>query len=105
MYKDIDCPYCGHSQDVCHDDGENYCESSTHQMECYECEKMFVFTTSISFNYYPEKADCLNEDGEHTYKATSTFPKQYTRMRCIDCDEERDCTADEMREVCVGEVL
>lgn len=71
--SDIDCPYCGHSQEVCHDDGFGYKEGINHEMECYECEKNFVFQTCISFDYYPEKADCLN-DGEHNFKPTVTFP-------------------------------
>lgn len=101
--SDIDCPYCGHGQEVCHDDGENYDESVTHQMECYKCEKEFVFTTCISFDYDPEKADCLN--GEvHDWKAIPTAPRQYTKMRCSMCDDRRDATADEMREICVGEI-
>lgn len=102
--SDIDCPYCGHEQEVCHDDGAGYDESVTHQMACCYCDKEFVFTTYISFSYTPEKADCLNGD-DHEYKPTCTFPKQYTKMRCTMCDDERECTADEMREVCVGELL
>ena len=79
--SDIECPYCGHEQEVNHDDGANYDESVTHQMECYECEKEFVFTTCISFDYYPEKADCLN-GGAHDFKPTCTVPRQYTKMQC-----------------------
>lgn len=101
--SDIDCPYCGYGQEVCHDDGENYDESVTHQMECYECEKEFVFTTCISFDYHPEKADCLN-GGDHDWKPTRTFPVQYTSMCCSMCDDKRDATADEMRDICVGEI-
>ncbi len=101
--SDIECPYCGHSQEVNHDDGANYDESVTHQMECYECEKSFVFTTCISFDYYPEKASCLN-GGDHEFKASTTFPRQYTKMYCTMCDEQRECTADEMREACVGDI-
>ena len=102
--KDIECPYCGHSQEVNHDDGAGYDESTTHQMQCYECEKVFVFNTWITFNYSPEKADCLNGD-DHDWKPTVTIPRQYTKMYCSMCDEERSCTADEMREACVGELL
>jgi hypothetical protein len=59
----------------------------------------------MSFDFYPEKADCLNEGGKHKFKASCTFPKQYTKMHCTTCDEQRDCTADEMREICVGELI
>ena len=102
--NDIDCPYCGHSQEVNHDDGANYDESETHQMECYECEKAFVFATCISFDYYPEKADCLHGD-DHEFKANCTIQRQYTKMQCAMCDEKRSCTADEMREVYVGDMV
>ncbi len=93
--SDIKCPYCDHEQEVCHDDGENIGEGETHQMECYECEKTFVFNTSISFFYEPAKADCLNGK-DHKFKAIVTYPKELTKMRCIDCDEIRACTEDEM---------
>lgn len=99
--SDIECPYCGHDQEVCHDDGANYDENKTHKMECCECEKTFVFNTYISFNYSSEKADCLN-GGDHNWKPTATFPKQYSRMVCCYCDERREPTADEMKEICVG---
>lgn len=102
--SDIECPYCGHEQEVCHDDGENYDESVTHQMECCNCEKEFVFTTCISFDYSPSQADCLNGSG-HGWTPTCTIPRQYTKMRCSMCDEERECTADEMRDACAGELI
>jgi hypothetical protein len=93
--SDIDCPYCGHGQEVCHDDGQGYAEDETHEMECYECEKSFVFTTCISFDYSPAKADCLN-GAEHNFKPTITVPRKYTKMRCADCDKTRPCTDAEM---------
>ena len=99
--SDIECPYCKHEQEVCHDDGEGYADDETHQMECYKCDKVFVFTTGIIFCYTPSKADCLN-GGEHAWEPTATSPKQCTRMMCRDCDERRTPTADEMQEVMVG---
>ena len=102
--SDITCPYCDHDQEVNHDDGANYDEDKTNQMECYECEKTFVFQTCISFDYYPEKADCLN-GGNHDFKATHTVPRQYTKMQCTACNDKRDCTADEMQEIYVGDMI
>lgn len=99
--SDIKCPYCGQEQEVCHDDGDNYAEDETHQMGCSTCENYFVFTTSISFDYHPAKADCLNY-GEHDWRPSNTFPKQCTSMICRDCDERRNPTADEMQEIMVG---
>ena len=89
--SDINCPYCNHPQEVCHDDGEGYSEEA-HQMDCYECEKTFVFYTWISFDYTPLKADCLNEGGQHEFKPSWTAPRIYTKMRCTACQEERQCT-------------
>lgn len=98
MHDDVNCPYCGAGQEICHDDGRGYEEDRNHEQECGECEKIFVFNTHISFSYTAQKADCLN-GSEHKYKPTGTYPCEYTRMRCIDCDHERPCTEDEMTQV------
>lgn len=83
--SDLDCPYCGEGNEVCHDDGFGYEEDKRHEMECKHCDKTFVFTTCISFDFDPAKADCLN-GGAHRLKESRTFPKRYTKMRCEDCD-------------------
>jgi hypothetical protein len=83
--NDIKCPYCGEEQEVCHDDGFGYEEDRRHEMQCHKCEKYFVFTTHISFYYFPEKADCLNGD-PHDLKETSTYPRRHTKMACKNCD-------------------
>lgn len=95
MGKDIECPYCGYEQDICHDDGFGYQEDVKHEMECSNCGKSFVFMTSISFYYKAEKADCLN-DGNHDYKPNTCFPKEYTEMVCAMCDDHRKPTKEEM---------
>jgi len=96
--SDIKCPYCGHDQDVCHDDGQGYEEDQTHEMCCYECERHFVFHTSISFHYTPKKADCLNGE-DHTYEPTNTYPVECTKMACSQCDWRRKPTEAEMNEI------
>lgn len=58
--SDLECPYCDASLDVCHDDVFGCEENIAHEMECRDCGKNFVFYTSISFDYSPHKADCLN---------------------------------------------
>ena len=90
----IECPYCEREFDICHDDGFGYEEGVKHQYECPYCEKKFVFETSISFYYEAEKADCLN-DGEHDYKLTHTYPKEFSRMKCSMCGDEREMTEEE----------
>ena len=91
----LHCPYCDASQEINHDDGFGYEEGMKHEMQCSECEKNFVFTTSISFYYESEKANCLN-DGKHNYQLTHTAPKEFSKMRCSMCDDERELTDKEI---------
>lgn len=92
----LECPYCEKEQSVCHDDGFGYEEGVLHQMECESCGKSFVFETFISFDYSPQKADCLN-DGGHIWKAQTCYPKKFTQMECESCGERRTPTEDEMK--------
>jgi Zn ribbon nucleic-acid-binding protein len=96
--EDINCPYCNTEQDIDHDDGYGYEENELHQQECSECGKNFVYNTSISYYYSVNKADCLN-DGEHDFQPTHTYPKEFTKMRCTMCGEERRPTDEEMKEI------
>lgn len=93
--NDIECPYCGEELEINHDDGYGYTEDRRHQQECGACGKTFTYLTSISFNYEAEKADCLNEGGEHDWKPTHSFPKCATKMACSICDGEREPTVEE----------
>lgn len=97
MSKDLECPYCGAELDVCHDDEQGYAEGVLHEMQCDECEKNFVFETSISFYYEPEKADCLN-GSPHRYTITNTMPVEFSKMRCKMCSDERELTEQERKE-------
>jgi len=83
--SDLNCPYCYADIEVCHDDGFGYEEDEAHEMECDECEKNFVFYTSITYYYEPRKADCLN-GAEHNLKFSLAYPKKFSKMRCQDCD-------------------
>jgi len=94
MTHDIECPYCGEGLDINHDDGQGYEEGINHQQQCIHCDKNFTFTTTITFSYEAEKADCLN-DGEHIWKPTSTYPRCYTNMQCESCGEYRKPTEEE----------
>ena len=91
---DMQCPYCGADQEVCHDDGAGYSEDERHEHTCSVCDKTFVFTTCISFSYTPRKADCLNGT-PHDLVLSNTQPRQYSKMRCKHCDYERGPTLDE----------
>ncbi|PCI04590.1 MAG: hypothetical protein COB78_09870 [Hyphomicrobiales bacterium] len=93
--SDVNCPYCGYGNQINHDDGFGYREDEKHQQECSDCEKTFVFTTSISYHYEPEKAICLN-GGDHEFEPTFTFPIEHTKMECELCWERRVPTDQEM---------
>ena len=86
---DINCPYCDAELDICHDDGFGYDESKSHEMQCSECDKYFLFDTSISFSYEAKQADCLN-GSEHEYKLSRTYPKEYSKLRCVHCDHIKE---------------
>jgi len=101
MKTDLECPYCNVELEVNHDDGFGYEEDTDHQMECDECGKSFVFQTSISYHYTSQKADCLNDDN-HDFKLTSTAPKEFSKMRCIMCGDERELTDEERVEFNIG---
>ena len=86
---DLNCPYCNAGQDVCHDDGFGYEEGVRHEMQCSECEKYFVFNTSIIFLYEPERADCLNGKPHEMEKVRSSALDIWPDWkRCKHCDYE-----------------
>lgn len=99
--SDVNCPYCDEMQEINHDDGQGYEESKLHQQQCYDCEMIFTFETSICFYYDVSKTDCLN-GGEHKWVPTITVPRNRTKMFCKDCHERRPCTEGEMGEVLKG---
>lgn len=94
MNDDVNCPYCDEPQEINHDDGAGYEEDQKHEQSCSKCDKNFVFTTSISFYYEAEKADCLN-GGEHVVKMSATYPREYSKMYCEFCDFKRKPTPEE----------
>jgi len=99
--EDVNCPYCGFEQEIDHDDGFGYDECGKWEQECVSCEKVFIYTTYISFSYEVSKADCLNGE-KHSYEKTNTFPAALSRMKCVDCGHERKATEKEMESVLVA---
>ena len=89
--NDLNCPYCDAELDVCHDD-VGYEENTLHEMECPKCEKNFVFETTSTFSYSPEKADCLN-DGNHIYtdwhQLYAHDGKSHQQKVCISCGDQK----------------
>lgn len=94
MTKDIKCPYCLEEQDIDHGDGYGYQEDTVYEQECTRCGRTFIYTTTCTFHYKVEKADCLN-GAEHTWKPTHTWPRCATQMYCTQCDAHRDPTDEE----------
>lgn len=95
MSNDLECPYCGEYNEVCHDDGAGYHEHQRHEMQCDACDNYFVFTTAISFDYTPAKADCLNGK-PHRLCESKTYPKWRAKMVCQDCDYSERLPAERM---------
>lgn len=88
MSKDIECPYCGEWQEICHDDGYGYKEDVKYEQQCSDCEKHFSYTTIISFYYDAQKADCLN-GAPHNLAPVKHFPLIFPDwVRCKDCGFE-----------------
>lgn len=94
---DAECPYCKKDIEINHDDGRGYEEGVKHSQDCDYCGKTFVFETTITFSYDTQKADCLNEKGQHDYKPTTTFPSAFTQMECTVCGDLRRMTFNERR--------
>jgi hypothetical protein len=50
----VRCPHCGYQLDISQldcDYHELVYEEGTHEMDCFECEKSFEFTTNVSYSY------------------------------------------------------
>ena len=88
MFDDVECPYCGKGQEIIHDDGYGYEEDRIFEQDCDDCEKTFVYTTSISFYYEANKADCLNGE-DHRLEPVTHCPRYWPDWRrCKDCSYE-----------------
>ena len=98
MSKDLECPYCGNWNEVNHDDGYGAGEDRLHEQDCDSCGKTFTYTTSVHFYYESYKADCLN-GAEHEFEAQTCYPKEYTKMKCVNCEETRRPTEEEWKTI------
>ncbi len=86
--NDVECPYCGKGQDICHDDGYGCDEGETYQQEC-SCGKTFVFDASISIDHNAYEVPCLN-GAPHNFETGYRSPRVlngYEEYRCKWCDE------------------
>lgn len=86
--SDVTCPYCNAENDVCHDDGNGTEEGVAYEEQCVECEKYFVFYTTIIWHYDAQKADCLN-GAKHNLEKMNIYPNFWPHaVRCKDCGYE-----------------
>jgi DNA-directed RNA polymerase subunit RPC12/RpoP len=85
--EDITCPYCGYVFDC---DSEFITDDGNEEhIECYKCDKTFIYTTNYSITFSSKKCDCLN-NGKHNYKYNSKHKnlqdnKNYELYVCKDC--------------------
>jgi hypothetical protein len=84
--KEMKCPYCDHYFSINHED--DYDEGTKYQCQCPKCEKYFVYETVISFDYFIEKADCLN-GRKHEYVMSCTYPKEFEYEYCKICGKRK----------------
>lgn len=96
MANDVECPYCEKYNEINHDDGYGYQEDELYEQDCEHCDKRFTYTTYIIYGYHSYKADCLN-GGKHDWNAQTCYPKEFTKMVCSMCDENREPTEEEMK--------
>ena len=88
MSDDVECPYCGEEQEICHDDGYGTEEGEIHNQRCGSCSRKFVYTTSYTVDHEVCQADCLN-GGEHQYKPVWHTPNDYPDwVMCSVCGHE-----------------
>lgn len=74
--SDVKCPYCGHEQEINHDDGYGYNEDERFYQCCANCKKEFGFETRISYDY---QVFC---EGQHDLEQGYIYENLWTCSRC-----------------------
>ena len=97
-YYDVECPSCKKGIHIKPDNCHDYEDNELYSQICNHCDKTFSFTVEVCFSYHAYKADCLN-DGEHQWKETNTFPKEFTRLECRNCGERKNLSKERMAEI------
>lgn len=95
--SDVECPYCGHEQEVCQDDGHACEDGAIYGEQCYKCEKYFALTPCISYSFSGEKADCMN-GGDHNWAYGCHALQKKVRRVCLDCHKsEWVCESEKLK--------
>lgn len=91
--NNTECPYCGHEEDVCNEDGFGTDENETYRMECGGCGKTYGLTMTIHYHYETKQVKCFN-GGEHEWKRPSYRPPacEYTTKGCHYCETTKVVT-------------
>lgn len=98
--SDIECPYCGYWQEINHDDGYGYEEDCTHEQECVDCERVFKYTTSISYSY---STYCDESVVPHNWEECVTNPDYLFCSRCEACMKKPAPSGNQGGQVCGDE--
>lgn len=101
--SDVNCPYCNAEIDLDLSDG-GYEQDTLHETSCDECDKNFIYTTSLIYHHDSYAAPCLNGE-PHSFKRTHVSPKFFTKMKCEYCDEQRELTPEERIEFDIPDSL
>ena len=97
-YEEIECPYCEHAYDLCHDDGAFYEDGKREEEECPNCSKLYLVNSSMHWSYEGEKAECLN-DGNHMWvncyseSNIKNYPALANKQECEVCGRKRELSA------------
>jgi len=85
------CPYCNFPQEINHDDGYGYDEGKIFKQDCENCHHTFTFTTTLIEVHTLDRADCLNDHGDHHWEETTGYPLDIFlgKEHCVLCGEER----------------
>ena len=83
MCDKVECPYCEFDNEVSHDDWENYTEEKYTETQCWECDKYFQISTSISYYHEWYKLPCSNCEPDK-WKQIIWWVE-----RCKYCDDKR----------------
>lgn len=87
---DVECPYCGSQVEINHDDGYGTEDGGDYEQQCWECDKVFAYTTSVILHHTVRKAPCLN-GGDHEWYKVRFYPRDTYEYwdKCRNCGIER----------------